>query len=646
MGEALCELYARMPLQRRRQFCVVLGLMILGAFAELATIGAVVPFLSVIGEPLGTRQPRLLEGLFEAIGVQSRDQKMLAATTAFALLALTSGALRLQLSWASQRFAFQMGHEIAVEMQRRVLFQPYQFHVEHNSSALTAGLDKVGVLVFCVLLQLMQAAIAIVLSLFIIAALIYVNPFAALLATSAILSVYLIVSGLARNRLERNSKILGGAWTERAQIVQESLGGIRDVLIGQSQAIYLEAFRQIDARLSMAKANTGFIAAAPRFIIEAVGMTMIAAVALFLAARAGGLTAAIPVLGALAVGAQRLLPLVQQIFVSWSMAAGNDSVIRQVLGLLRLPIAEELRPAHPSTPLVFDRNIEFTNVSFSYPGRSGPAIDRVSLEIRRGERLALIGRTGSGKSTLADLIMGLLEPAEGQISIDGTVLTAANRRRWRMNVAHVPQNLFLADTSIAANIAFGARACELDLERVVEAATKAQLHAFVAGLPHGYDSLVGERGVRLSGGERQRLGLARAFYRQCDVLVLDEATSALDEETEAAVLQALDGARDRTIVMIAHRLSNIARADRVLRMDHGRLATVELDAELSPGLSFDVPDGIDVPKAHDRDLNSRPGLVLAQNQACAAAVPSRVEEWRSVSSSLSGRADGSRRGSR
>jgi ABC-type multidrug transport system fused ATPase/permease subunit len=421
----------------------------------------------------------------------------------------------------------------------------------------------------------MQAAIAVVLSLFIIAALIYVNPLAALLATAAILSVYLLVSALARNRLQRNSKILGAARTERAQIIQESLGGIRDVLIGHAQAAYLETFRKVDARLSMAKANTGFISAAPRFIVEAIGMTAIAAVALFLAARAGSLSAAIPVLGALALGAQRILPLIQQIYVGWSMAAGNRSVIHEVLGLLRLPVTEEPLPAHASRPLVVHRTITLENVCFSYPGRSRPAIDRVSLEIRSGERVALIGRTGSGKSTLADLMMGLLEPAEGQIRIDGALLTAANRRQWQMNIAHVPQDVFLADASIAANIAFGAPARDADLQRVIEAARKAQLHAFVASLPLGYDTLVGERGVCLSGGERQRLGLARALYRQCAVLVLDEATSALDEETEAAVLQALDRSRDQTIIMIAHRPSTIGQADRTARLEQGRLILIE-----------------------------------------------------------------------
>jgi len=553
--------------------------MILGAFAELATIGAVVPLLSLIAEPNQIGHFPVLTTLFNATDVHTPEQEMLAASGGFALLALTSGALRLQLSWASQRFTFEMGHDIAVEIHRRVLFQPYQFHVQQNSNTLTAGLDKVGVLVFYVLLQLMQAAIALVLSIFIIAALIYVNLYAALLAIAAVSSVYLFVSALARRQLESNSRVLGSAWNERMQIVQESLGGIRDVLIGHSQEVYLNAFRQADARFSMAKASTGFIASAPRIIIESIGMALIALLAFLLTASAGSLTPAIPVLGALALGVQRLLPLVQQIYGSWSAAVGNRSVIDQVLGLLRLPIAEQPITSE-SSPLPVGHHIHLENVSFCYPNRSAPAIDGLSLNIRRGEWIALIGKTGSGKTTFADLLMGLIEPAEGRIRVDGAVLTAANRCEWQMNIAHVPQAVFLADASIAANIAFGVPASAIDHERVMQAAVQAQLHEFVSGLPHLYETLVGERGIRLSGGERQRLGLARALYRRCDLLVLDEATSALDEETEAAVLQSLRRSREQTIVMIAHRQSAIAQAGRIVRLDHGRLTEIGGDIEL------------------------------------------------------------------
>jgi ATP-binding cassette, subfamily B, bacterial PglK len=570
---------------RRRQFYVVLALMIVGAIAELATIGAVLPFLSLLADPNRINQIPAVAHAFGLVGAVTAHQRLFAATALFVILAMIAGAIRLQLTWSSQNFIFQMGHDIALDIQRRILFQPYTFHIGQNTSTLIAALDKVGVLVFYVLLQLMQSATAVILSVFIIAALVYVDPFTALLAATVFSLIYLLVSALTRRRLDRNSEIVGSSWDERVQIVQESLGGIRDVLIDNSQAVYLDAFQRVDARFSTAKANTAFVSAAPRFIIESLGMAFIAVLAFVMTARQGGLAVALPILGALALGAQRLLPLLQQIYLSWSVAVGNNSVITQVLGLLRLPVDEELAHVQNLPPLPLLRHIRLENVSFFYPNRRTAAIESVSFEIPRGERVALIGRTGSGKSTLADLLMGLLEPTSGQINIDGVPLTRDNRRNWQRSIAHVPQAIFLADTSIARNIALGVPTEKVDLDRVIEASVKAQLHEFVNTLPEGYGTFVGERGIRLSGGQRQRLGIARAIYKQASVLVLDEATSALDDETEAAVMQALDrlGAEGRTILMIAHRLSTISRADRVVRLENGRLVELGSYAEVVGG---------------------------------------------------------------
>ncbi|HWI88773.1 MAG TPA: ABC transporter ATP-binding protein [Sphingomicrobium sp.] len=573
LRSGLRELYGTLTPQRRRQFYFVLVLMFAGALAELATIGAVLPFLSLLADPGRIGRIPALAAAFNAVGAVTNSERLLAATVLFILLAIIAALVRLQLTWSSQNFIFRLGHELAVNIQRRILFQPYTFHINQNTSTLVASLEKVGTLVYYVLLQLMQAAIAVIISIFIIAALIYVDPFTALVSAAAFGLIYLLVSTLMRRRLDRNSDVIGATWDERVKIVQESLGGIRDVIIDSSQPVYLEAFRKIDDRFSNAKTNTAFIGAAPRFIIESLGMSLIAILAIVMAARQGGLAAALPILGALALGAQRLLPMLQQIYVSWSVAVGNQSLINQVLELVRLPVDEETAQAEQVAPLPFRRHIRLENVSFAYPSRRVSAVDDISFEIGRGQRMALIGKTGSGKSTLADLLMGLLEPIDGRIVVDGVSLTRENRRNWQRSIAHVPQAIFLADASIARNIALGVPAERIDTERVIEAAKKAQLDEFVRSLPEGYDSFVGERGIRLSGGQRQRLGIARAIYKQAPVLVLDEATSALDDATESDVMRALDqlGEEGRTIILIAHRLSTISRADLVVRLENGRL---------------------------------------------------------------------------
>ncbi|HEU5285314.1 MAG TPA: ABC transporter ATP-binding protein, partial [Sphingomicrobium sp.] len=536
----LGQLYRFLSPARRRDLFSVLLLMLLGALAELVAIGSVVPFLSLLAGDSAQIHFRWLAGLFEAAGAATRGEQLVAASVLFMAAALVAGALRLQLAWSTQTFVLSLGHELAVEIQRRTLAQPYSYHVSRNSSEIVASLEKVRALVFGVLLQLMRAVTAGFIALFIIAALVRIDPFTAAVAAAAFGLLYALVSAFTRRRLARNSAVLGSAYEQRVQIIQESLGGIRDVIIDDSQAVYLEEFRKVDARLTRAQATTAFIGTAPRFVIEAAGMVLIAALALAIAGREGGLAGALPILGAVALGAQRLLPLVQQLYTAWANLAGQRSITAQVLDLLALPLDEQAKDSRPVERLGFDKSIAFDRVGFTYPGRAHPALEDVSLTIERGSRVALVGPTGSGKSTLADLLMGLLEPGAGTISIDGVPLTRASRRAWQRGIAHVPQSIFLADSSIARNIAFGVPEADIDRERVAAAAAAAQLDAFIESLPGGYDSPVGERGVRLSGGQRQRLGIARAIYKDAPVLVLDEATSALDQDTEAAVMAALD----------------------------------------------------------------------------------------------------------
>jgi ABC-type multidrug transport system fused ATPase/permease subunit len=272
----------------------------------------------------------------------------------------------------------------------------------------------------------------------------------------------------------------------------------------------------------------------------------------------------------LSLGALRLLPLLQQLYQAWVSLAANRAIVGEVVSLLSLPVSDDRSELSP-LPLV--RSIRFDGVSFTYPDRQTPALKDVDLVIPSGARVAIAGKTGSGKSTLVDLLMGLLEPSGGSITVDEVPLTCQTRRSWRRSIAHVPQSIFLADTSIANNIAFGISAGSIDLERVAEAARIAQLDEVIAGLPLGFETRVGERGISLSGGQRQRLGLARAIYKDAPVLILDEATNALDRETEEAVLGALDDLqkRGRTIIIVSHRKSAIEGCDMVIRMDQGRI---------------------------------------------------------------------------
>ncbi|MCL6678050.1 ABC transporter ATP-binding protein/permease [Sphingomonas sp. RG327] len=565
----LGQIYAEMSAARRRQFYSLIVLMCVGAVAELATIGSVVPFLSLLANP----------GAVHGISWLNSGGLPVAALL-FALLVLLAGAIRLYLTFSVQDFSYRLGHEIMVAIERRVLMQPYSFHIESNSSSMLAAIEKVEVLVFDALLPSMQALASAVLAIFIVAALLYIEPVTALIAASAFSVVYLGVSALARRRLAVNSNAIGRSFNERMKIAQESLGGIRDIIIDGNHDLYVRLFREVDLQLCVARANTAFISTAPRYVIETVGIIILAGIAVVMSERDGGLAAAVPALGAIALGAQRLLPLLQQVYTGWSTSSGYISIVSQVVELLRLPTGQ---PIDDGRAMPVKKSIEVTDLCFAYPTRKAPALDGISFEIPAGAAVALIGETGSGKSTLADLLMGLLHPTSGVIRVDGAALTEQNRRQWQRSIAHVPQAIFVADSTIAGNIALGAQE-DVDRNRVIEAAKVAQLSDFVESLPNGYETLVGERGIRLSGGQRQRLGIARAIYKGTPVLVLDEATSALDEATEKAIFDGLEKLRQRgrTLIIIAHRLSTIARCDLVMRLQAGRVVEAGRFADVVP----------------------------------------------------------------
>jgi ABC-type multidrug transport system fused ATPase/permease subunit len=564
--EALYLLYASIGPRRRRQLAVALGVMLIGAVAELVTIGATLPFLAMLTRQGRGALPAFAGRLLARLGLDT----IVASSLLLVGAALAAAAIRLLLLAFTQRLVMAIGHDVAVSIFARMLRQPYAEYVRRNSSEVLASMEKVRDVASGILQPAMQGLIGSVLALFIAALLFAISPFAAGVAALSIAFVYLLISRVTRARLNRNSRTLAGAATDRTKIVQEGLGGIRDIILDRSQPLFEQQFRAIDRRYRRAVAINTFISQAPRFVIEAAGIATIALIALAMSFQPGGIVRAIPVLGALALGAQRLLPLIQQAYNGWTSSAGNLQSIIDIAALLRAPILADPLPG--GAPLPFERAIRFRDVSFRYDAGSW-ALAGIDLEIPRGARLGIAGTTGSGKSSLLDLLMGLLEPDTGTIEVDGVTLDAATRPLWQARIAHVPQAIYLIDDSIAANIAFGETRDRFDIDRIRACARAAYLDDFVSGLPDGYRTAVGERGIRLSGGQRQRIGIARALYKQAPVLILDEATSALDDATEAAVMRSIMAlGPEITIVMIAHRRSSLEGCDRIVRLEGGRLA--------------------------------------------------------------------------
>jgi len=572
LAASLRALMAELSPRRRWQLGAVLVLMLFGALGELLTLGALIPLLAAMSGSSNGAIPRIVAPILASVGLTDPQQLLYAFAAAFAAAALLAAVLRIVLLWSTQRFTYGVARDLGVKLYSDTLAQPYVYHTTHNTSEIIASINKVEIVTNSVLTPLMGAAVATVIATAIVVGLVLIDPAVATIAGIGFVVIYLAASLFTRRRLRTNGRIIAQAQDARVRAMQEGLGGIRDVLLDRSQAVFVRLYSAAEHRLRSARSTNAVLANSPRFVVEAVGMMLVAVVAVAVAGRPGGLAAGLPVLGALAMGAQRLLPLVQQIYLGWASALGNQQIVQDLVALLRRP-SPVMGQATERLP--FEQTITLEGVGYSYDAGRVPALKGVSIEIPKGARVGIAGRSGSGKSTLMDLVIGLLEPGEGEIRIDGTPLTAANRAAWQRNVAHVPQAIFLADTTIAENIAFGVPAAEIDHTRVQRAAAQAELADVVAALPQGYDTRVGERGIQLSGGQRQRIGIARALYKEAEVLVFDEATSALDHETEAAVMRAIDNLdRKLTIILIAHRVSTLEGCDLLVRLEGGEVQSV------------------------------------------------------------------------
>jgi ATP-binding cassette, subfamily B, bacterial PglK len=556
-----------LPRRRKRQGLLVVGLMLLGGFAELSTLGAAVPLLALFATSGAPHSPNRVSQLLLRLGIDLSHYSLTTIALVFCSVAVITGIIRIMLAWGGQKYVFAIRRDIGVALYDRMLHQPYMFHVGVNSSRILASLEHVPRLASGMLTPMLQGSIALVIGIFVVVGLVMLSPFA---ATVAILGFGLIYGGLSLTTgrsLRKNGEILAKKGRERLQTVQEGLGGIGDVLLDNTQAVYVRKFARIDGELSDAQGSNALVAVTPRFVAEAMGVILMVALALTLSRQVGGAAASLPILGALALGAQRLLPLMQQTYFGWASVLGHRSLFFEIVGLLQRPVPNR-RATEALAP--FHSNISLRGIAFDYSSDRHFALTNVSLDIPKGSRVGFVGKSGSGKTTLVNILMGLLEPTSGEMRVDGQLLTAANKQSWQRQVAHVPQFIFLTDGSITENVAFGVPANEIDFDKLRHVCGLADIAEFIDSLPKGYSTPVGERGVRLSGGQIQRIGLARALYKDATVLILDEATSALDDATEANIIEAVQRlGRNYTVLMIAHRTTTLRECDIVHKLDSG-----------------------------------------------------------------------------
>lgn len=553
---------------------MLLILMIIASLAEVLSIGSVLPFLGVLTSPKSIYDLPISQPFIKILGISEPSQLLLPLTILFCFASLLAGGLRIMLLWASTKLSYATGADLSLNIYRRTLYQPFLIHNSRNSSEVINGIsNKTSAVIYVITMVLTFISSAVIL-LTILITLISVDPLIAISAFGGFGFIYTVVIRVARRRLLTNSKVIADQSTRVIKTLQEGLGGIRDVLIDGSQSAYCLIYRNADRPLRQAQASSSFISISPRYVMEALGMMLIGILAFIMARDDEGIAKAIPVLGALALGAQRLLPVLQQLYAACSVILANQASLKDALELLDQPM-----PSGAQGRLIkkvpFNNSIVLKQLDFRYGIRGPYVLKNINLVITKGSRIGFIGSTGSGKSTLLDVVMGLLPPSNGRLEIDGTEISWNNNCGWQAHIAHVPQTIFLTDSSIEENIAFGVPKDQIDHIRVRLAAKQAQIADVIDSWPQQYETFVGERGVRLSGGQRQRIGIARALYKQADVVIFDEATSALDDDTEEAVMSAIETlSKDLTILIVAHRLTTLKNSTHIVELNNGKIARV------------------------------------------------------------------------
>ena len=557
----------------RKKAVLLLFMMVAMALMEVVGVASVFPFLMVLGNPEMIETNHYLAIVNSAFGFEDHHSFLMALGLMTLAILLVTATVRIVTQYALSKFSSMRLHSIAYRLLNMYLYQSYDFFLKRNSSNMSKTLlSEVGEVVNNALTPGLNLLTYLLLTLVIVIFLVIVDPVLALILSGVFGGVYGLMYLTVHRVLGRIGKERKRANGKRFRVASEIFGGIKELKILGREKIYLKAFEESSWIYAKHQVTAQVLSQTPKFLIEVIAFGAILVIALYaLRVEGNNLGQLLPVLGLYAMGVMRLKPALDQIYMALSKmrfgAAALDDVIRD---LQSLENHEEHSIFKDNFRLPLLKELSFQDVAFSYADTSSPALKNINLTIKANTTVGIIGTTGAGKSTLVDVLLGLLPPQIGMVLIDNEPLGIENIRAWQNSIGYVPQQIFLADDTVAANIAFGVPNDEIDMQAAEQAAKMAQIHEFVATLPKGYATKVGERGVRFSGGQRQRLGIARALYHKPDLLVLDEATSALDNETEAEVMRAIDSmSGQKTIIIIAHRLSTVERCDQLVRLFRG-----------------------------------------------------------------------------
>ncbi|MBP2281467.1 HlyD family secretion protein [Psychrobacter sp. PL19] len=576
MFKMIRQLFSLLSPQQVKQFYILQVLVVVMAFTELLGIASIAPFMALVGDISILEKSNVFAELYQMSGLTD-PMDFVFYTGLLVLVALTVSTLVSMFTiWKLSLYGASVGIEIADRLYAYYMQEDWQFHASGSSAQLTKQVSTEAMRITNGIVQpLMQMNAKVVLAVLISVSILIYNPVVAIVGLLIFALAYFLLYKLVRNKLVSNGQKISQVSTARFRLMNEGFGGIKDVLLLNRSHDFVKRFEESGTIYARALGLNSGISQVPRYFMELIAFgTMIGLVLLLIKLHDGNLGAVLPILAVYALAAFKLLPALQQIYSSVAQIKGNIAAFEAVKEDLEQSLDHKGSIPEETITIRKDlkQKITLNDIQFSYPGKSKPAVNGVTMTIPANSVVGLVGSTGSGKSTLIDLLLGLLTPQSGRLTIDDTCITAENKRAWQNTLGFVPQSIFLSEGTIAENIAFGLPAADIDLEQVNKTLQLAHLTELVAQLPDGVNTKVGERGVQLSGGQRQRIGIARALYHEAEVLVFDEATSALDGITEKIIMDAIhDFSGQKTIIMIAHRLKTVQKCDIIYLMDQGKI---------------------------------------------------------------------------
>lgn len=551
--------------ERKKQYLALVILIFISSILEIASIGSIIPLIKGIGDPESFYVNFIASTFFASFVNNEASSVIISIGLVFATVSISSATLKIFVIFCTSKIAFKSGADITQKIYNGSINRPYAYYQSLKSNELIDVISgKVNSLINSVIIPCLYLVNSLIMSLVIVSGIIYIDYKVAITIFLLYGSLYLSILLLTKKTLSENSRVISKNSSELIKLTQIALGGIRNIIIDQNRSVFINKFNEVNQKLRSAQANSVFIGNSPKNILEAFAIVLISVIAIVKTNSSEPPATIIAVIGVIALAAQRLLPLMQQAFSAWTSFRENKYSVIEILKYVNFEGDFE---QHASN-IKFEKSIQLECISYKYQFRDKKILNNFSLKILKGEKIAITGKTGSGKSTLIDIFLGLIRPNFGRVLIDDVGCEIYNNRVWHDKVGHVPQNIYLFDGSVTENIVFGQSCAKIDYDRLHKVCDLAEVSEFVNKMPDGFSSLIGEGGSLLSGGQRQRIGIARALYKEAEILVFDEAMSALDHETERKILNSIkEFYPSVTIISVTHNSTTIDAYDRSLKLE-------------------------------------------------------------------------------